>query len=430
MANPMREYRSSLRLRVAAICLLASVGAGCSGSMERFADGPVYTGSTPNQQAILGGSSTVQPSYQDVVSGRGASNGALPSAGASPRSTGSVSGSSLPPLTQSSVNPAAASVAAAPAPAQPAQMQASVQGEKSWRGWSSAGATRVTARQNETVASMGQRFGVPADAIAAVNGVDKNARLQPGQSVLIPTYSTAGASSSQTLPPAGSAPATTGTVAPAPQQMASVSAPGRKPEGVRQVAPAPAQVQQPQAVARTNETKPAAPIAALREVPASSLPANDKPALDALNSAAGESKPVQTASIDPEEAVGGPMFRWPVRGRVISEFGSKPGGARNDGINLAVPEGTPVKAAGDGSVIYAGNELQGFGNLVLIRHEDGWVSAYAHNSEIMVKRGDQVQRGQVISKAGATGNVTQPQVHFELRQGNRPVDPTRYLPKG
>ncbi|WP_430512371.1 peptidoglycan DD-metalloendopeptidase family protein [Pannonibacter phragmitetus] len=278
---------------------------------------------------------------------------------------------------------------------------------------------------------MGQRFGVPADAIAAVNGIDKNASLRAGQAVVIPTYSTAGAPAPQTaLPPAGTSPATTGTVGAASQQLAAVAAPDRKPSGARQSAASQTSPAQPAPVARAKEQKPAAPIAALREVPASNLPANDKPAIEALNSAAGESKPVQVASIDPEETSGGQMFRWPVRGRVISEFGSKPGGARNDGINLAVPEGTPVKAAGDGSVIYAGNELQGFGNLVLIRHADGWVSAYAHNSEILVKRGDEVQRGQVISKAGATGNVNQPQVHFELRQGNRPVDPTRYLPKG
>jgi murein DD-endopeptidase MepM/ murein hydrolase activator NlpD len=168
----------------------------------------------------------------------------------------------------------------------------------------------------------------------------------------------------------------------------------------------------------------------LRETPGTSLPAADKPALEALAGATQDSKPLQTASVDPQEATGGPMFRWPVRGRVISEFGAKPGGSRNDGINLAVPEGTPVKAAGDGSVIYAGNELKGFGNLVLIRHDDGWVSAYAHNSEILVKRGEAVQRGQVISKAGASGSVSQPQVHFELRKDNKPVDPMRHLPRG
>jgi murein DD-endopeptidase MepM/ murein hydrolase activator NlpD len=129
---------------------------------------------------------------------------------------------------------------------------------------------------------------------------------------------------------------------------------------------------------------------------------------------------------DPPSA-NGTSFRWPVRGRIISAFGSKPNGERNDGINLAVPEGTSVKAAEAGTVIYAGNELAGYGNLVLIRHADGWVSAYAHNSEILVKRGDKVARGQTIGRAGATGSVNAPQVHFELRKGAKPVNPLDYL---
>ena len=122
-----------------------------------------------------------------------------------------------------------------------------------------------------------------------------------------------------------------------------------------------------------------------------------------------------------------PSFRWPVRGRVIAGFGSKPNGTQNDGINMAVPEGTPIKAADDGVVAYAGNELKGYGNLVLIRHANGFVSAYAHASEIMVKRGDTIKRGQVIAHAGQTGNVTSPQLHFEIRKGSTPVDPTQYL---
>ncbi|WP_310620391.1 peptidoglycan DD-metalloendopeptidase family protein [Flexibacterium corallicola] len=122
-------------------------------------------------------------------------------------------------------------------------------------------------------------------------------------------------------------------------------------------------------------------------------------------------------------------FRWPVRGRIISEFGPKPGGSKNDGINLAVPEGTQVKAVEAGSIVYAGNELKGFGNLILIRHADGWVSAYAHNKDLSVRRGDIVKRGQVIATTGATGSVTQPQLHFELRKDNRPVDPMLHLPQ-
>ena len=100
-----------------------------------------------------------------------------------------------------------------------------------------------------------------------------------------------------------------------------------------------------------------------------------------------------------------PTFRWPVRGRVITGFGRKPSGEQNDGINVAVPEGTPIKAAEDGVVAYAGNELKSYGNLVLVRHANGYVTAYAHASEIMVKRGDTVKRGQIIAKAGQTGNV-------------------------
>jgi len=118
-------------------------------------------------------------------------------------------------------------------------------------------------------------------------------------------------------------------------------------------------------------------------------------------------------------------FRWPARGRVISGFGSK--GGNGDGIAIAVPEGTPVKAASDGVVAYAGEELKGYGKLVLVRHDNGFVSAYAHNGELGVKRGEKVSRGQTIAKSGSTGNVTSPQLHFELRKGSTPVDPTKYL---
>ncbi len=117
-------------------------------------------------------------------------------------------------------------------------------------------------------------------------------------------------------------------------------------------------------------------------------------------------------------------FRWPARGRVISGFSGKGG---NEGINISVPEGTPVKAAEGGTVAYAGNELKGYGNLVLIRHPNGYVSAYAHNGALSVKRGDAVKRGQVVATSGQTGNVASPQLHFELRKGSTPVDPSPYL---
>ena len=151
------------------------------------------------------------------------------------------------------------------------------------------------------------------------------------------------------------------------------------------------------------------------------------PAVQNAHVAKEEPAATQTVVKTAEPSGAMPSFRWPVRGRVIAGFGSKPNGTQNDGINLAVPEGTPIRAADDGVVAYAGNELKGYGSLVLISHTNGFVSAYAHASELMVKRGDTVKRGQVIAHAGQTGNVTSPQLHFEIRKGSTPVDPTQYL---
>ncbi len=122
-----------------------------------------------------------------------------------------------------------------------------------------------------------------------------------------------------------------------------------------------------------------------------------------------------------------PAMRWPVRGKIISAYGSKPNGLKNEGINIAVPEGTAIRAAENGIVAYAGNELKGYGNLVLIRHDGGWVTAYAHASELLVKRGDTVKRGDIIAKAGQTGSVSSPQLHFEVRKGATAMDPIKYL---
>jgi murein DD-endopeptidase MepM/ murein hydrolase activator NlpD len=119
-----------------------------------------------------------------------------------------------------------------------------------------------------------------------------------------------------------------------------------------------------------------------------------------------------------------------VKGRISDPFGPKQSGGQNDGINITVPQGTPIKAAEDGVVAYAGSELKGYGNLVLVRHPNGYVTAYAHASELGVKKGETVKRGQVIGKAGATGNVANPQLHFEVRKGATPVDPMPFLTGG
>lgn len=132
------------------------------------------------------------------------------------------------------------------------------------------------------------------------------------------------------------------------------------------------------------------------------------------------------ASPFPEPLPSG-KFRWPVRGKIEAGFGNRPDGTHNDGINILVPRGTPIVAAESGHVAYAGGEIKGYGNMVLVRHPNGWITAYAHADELLVKAGDVVKRGDVIAKAGTTGAAKEPQLHFELRQGSRPVDPIPHL---
>ena len=161
---------------------------------------------------------------------------------------------------------------------------------------------------------------------------------------------------------------------------------------------------------------------------AAAMPAEPPQKARLASTATPAEAPVAETPVKSAEATGAlPGFRWPVRGRVIAGYGAKTNGKQNDGINLAVPEGTPVKAAEDGVVAYAGNELKGYGNLVLIRHSNGYVTAYAHASELLVKRGETIKRGQTIAKSGQSGEVASPQLHFEIRKGSTPVDPLQFL---
>jgi len=129
----------------------------------------------------------------------------------------------------------------------------------------------------------------------------------------------------------------------------------------------------------------------------------------------------------PSDDAGSTKFVWPVQGHIIEGFGSSRHGERNDGINIATQDGAPIRAAAAGTVTYTGNELKGYGNLVLIRHDNGYVTAYAHAGSIRVSRGDVVERGQIIGTAGQTGDVDRPQLHFEIRKGVQAVDPIQYL---
>ncbi len=237
----------------------------------------------------------------------------------------------------------------------------------------SSGSHRV--QSGETLYSLGRKYNVHPHSIAQANGLSNNAGLTVGQNVSIP----GGSGSSQF---------------PSRVAKAQVSS---NPSVTN---PTPVQTQQRPVVV---EKVPAIPTAEPKKTAGVNTPLP---------------KPERRSSS---------RFRWPLNGRIISTFGPKPSGSRNDGINIAVPAGTSVRAAENGVVAYAGNELKGYGNLVLVRHDGGWVTAYAHNTELFVKRGDRVTRGRVIAKSGSTGSVSSPQLHFELRKGADAVDPMKYL---
>jgi murein DD-endopeptidase MepM/ murein hydrolase activator NlpD len=152
-----------------------------------------------------------------------------------------------------------------------------------------------------------------------------------------------------------------------------------------------------------------------------------RPSITSPGEPTGQTAVLPRAAPPPEPPQGTDGFVWPVEGSVISDFGAKGGGRYNDGINIAAAAGTPVRAAESGIVAYAGNEVRGFGNMLLLKHSHGWVTAYAHNGELLVQRGERVQRGQVIARVGQSGSVDRPQLHFEIRKGKRAVDPMQEL---
>jgi murein DD-endopeptidase MepM/ murein hydrolase activator NlpD len=246
----------------------------------------------------------------------------------------------------------------------------------------------ITLAPGQTLYSVSRTYGVSVDAIMRENGIANASRVQAGAQIRIP-----------------------GTGTPANVQVAN----NQSSSGTLGVLPA---------------TRNDAPTAS-SPVP---VPTPVQPQIVAANPPVGTqitqpAPPAATQVVAPAgpPSTTGTEFRWPVSGRIISSFGMKPDGERNDGINLAVPEGTSIKATEAGTVIYAGNEIAGYGNLILVRHSGGWVSAYAHARDIMVERGQTVVRGQTIAVVGATGSVTQPQLHFELRQGSTPVNPLDHL---
>ncbi|BBO12385.1 LysM peptidoglycan-binding domain-containing M23 family metallopeptidase [Bradyrhizobium sp. TM102] len=327
-----------------------------------------------------------------------------------------------------------------------------------------AGGTKIIVGTSDTLDVLAKRYRVTPQAILAANGYKGPRSLSPGQQLIIPHPATA-AAPAPALAPVAAAPA----MAPAAKPVAALAAPlsthfvnhgdtlasiARK-NHISSAELARANGLDPSAKLKlgTRLTVPgaktavlAAPVAAapvgaapvvgtLQPVAAAPAPATKMAAIAAPVQSARlaqattnvEEKPAEAPAKAAETTSALPTFRWPVRGKVVTTYGAKTNGKSNDGINLAVPEGTPVKAAEDGVVAYSGNELKGYGNLVLVRHSNGYVTAYAHASELMVKRGDTIKRGQVIAKSGQSGEVASPQLHFEIRKGSSPVDPLQFL---
>lgn len=253
-----------------------------------------------------------------------------------------------------------------------------------------------TVSNGDTLFSLGRKYGMSPYAIADANGLPHTAQLVMGQQVRIPA-------GGEAAPAVASKPAATKATT---TTASATMPPATGAEGTAE-ATAPAAPATTTTAAATPEPIPGSDAAATTTPPAA---------------AEGGQQVAEGAPI-----AGAPGMRWPVRGKIISGFGPKANGLKNEGINIAVPEGTSIRAAADGVVAYSGNELKGYGNLVLIRHEDGYVTAYAHASELFVKRGDTVKRGDVIAKAGQTGSVSSPQLHFEVRKGAVALDPMKFL---
>ena len=264
-----------------------------------------------------------------------------------------------------------------------------------------------TIRRGESLYSIAVREGVSLAELQRINDIDDPRKVRAGTVLRLPSPSSTVETASETQSP--------------PRAVAEIEATPRS-------QPKPAAAPAPE-----TSSDPAQPVIINRPQRVASLE-EPETVSDALPPAAAPPSAVEPApapdhSTAVEKAKGIGKFRWPVRGRVIAGFGKHADGSRSDGIKLAVPVGTEVHAAETGVVAFADDVLKDYGNLILLRHDDGWISAYAHNDELLVKRGDRVRRGQVIAKAGKTGNAETPQLHFELRKGSSPVDPIPHLEK-
>jgi murein DD-endopeptidase MepM/ murein hydrolase activator NlpD len=485
--------------KLALVAALAAGAGACSSDTLRFAEGPFGSARVP----------------EPVATGALPPTQALPAPILSaPISPVQAQPLAAPVISQSLPAPTVQSPVAATGSASATRAVSGLVGSAS--GWSATGGTPITVSHGDTIGTLSNRYGIPASALAAVNGLrtDRQGLLAAGSTLIIPVYDPSqSAAVSSGLRPQGSrvpsmtAPARNATQIPLARDESPAKPTGFKAESAiknrdskavsTRISTSGAESTKPPGLAVIPSAPPIRTVHA-SQAPAGAPLSDIRPQIEKVMAkkiaqeklVQGESaqekstvakqtaaKPVQgfvsveapnkqettrpiavkqettsvtkaelvkeavkepvrenskldtdkTASVPSTASTGGADFRWPAKGRIISGFG---GAGANEGINIAVPEGTPVKAAENGTVAYSGSELKGYGNLVLIRHDNGYVSAYANNSELLVRRGERIKRGQTIAKSGQSGNVNAPQLHFEIRKGATPVDPMPYLTGG
>ncbi|WP_133706310.1 peptidoglycan DD-metalloendopeptidase family protein [Rhizobium sp. BK313] len=284
-------------------------------------------------------------------------------------------------------------------------------------------------KPGDSLARIAKNTGVSVDALKQANHMQSGGGIRIGQTLKVPHGSVAEAE------PIRPDPVKTASIEPQKSAVKSVAVPAMEP---KQAAAEPTVKPAAKTAAATAKAAPAAKTAAADQVAkaapktATAAPAPDAAKPQAVAAAAptqsvSDAEDKSDVSADAPEATGIGKYRWPVRGAVIAGYGSNVNGSRNDGIDISVPEGTPIKAAENGVVIYAGNGLKELGNTVLVRHDDGTVTVYGHADALSVARGQKVQRGQTLATSGMSGDVKQPQLHFEVRKNSAPVNPMTFL---
>lgn len=473
-----------------AVLMVAGTAAGCSSQVSRFNSvDDVFTSSTNNQRAIIDKQDAAQPYPGDAPVSAAPLDGSHTQS-VTRSSLEPVTTQQLPPVSQAQPAPAAPQVdrtaTGTVAPATKPFKDAQPDAPRVATAGGEPRATEIVVKDGETISGLSRRYGVPADALMKVNGLSATNGLKAGQKLVIPAYAYSskkqapkladakpandtkhdlpakapemvavlpqqpklkeGKSAAQVDASAAASQPKDGKATPKPagaggtytvQQGDTLSAIARK-TGVGMVALKQANGMQDGLLKIGQTLKVPAGGAATA---ASANPAKVDPVTTATTQPAAKTTPSETlAAYTPPKkdtkliqqaedddavapnATGIGKMRWPVRGRVISSFG---GG--KDGVDIAVPEGTPVKAAENGVVIYAGDGLKEFGNTVLVRHENGLVTVYGHARSIEVQRGQKVKRGQEIAQSGMSGTTDSPKLHFEVRKNSAPVDPSTYL---